>query len=139
MEVGTLYERETFGVDTAFINRALEVSFQRFNIDSEKLAIGGFSDGASYALSVGLVNGDLFTHIIAFSPGFFYSPESLGKPAIFISHGVNDHVLGIDTCSRKIVSRLKQQYDVTYHEFDGEHVIPKHIIAAALDWFLNQK
>jgi len=30
----------------------------------------GFSDGASYALSVGITNGDLFTHVIAFSPGF---------------------------------------------------------------------
>jgi predicted esterase len=34
------------------------------------LAVSGFSDGASYALSIGPANGDLFTHVMAFSPGF---------------------------------------------------------------------
>lgn len=127
-----------FGVDIAFINSSLEVTFQRFNIDASKLAIGGFSDGASYALSVGLINGDLFTHILAFSPGFFYAPETFGKPAIFISHGVKDHVLPINPCSRTIVPKLEQNYDVVYNEFDGEHVIPKDISQAAISWFLKE-
>ncbi len=35
----------------------------------------GFSDGASYALSLGVPNGDLFTHIVAFSPGFMRLPD----------------------------------------------------------------
>jgi phospholipase/carboxylesterase len=126
-----------FGVDVAFINRALEVTFERFNVDASRLAVGGFSDGASYALSIGLINGDLFTHIMAFSPGFFYSPETFGKPAIFISHGVNDNVLPINACSRKIVSKLAHDRDVVYNEFDGEHVIPEHISDAATRWFLN--
>jgi phospholipase/carboxylesterase len=34
------------------------------------VALGGFSDGASYALSLDLTNGDLFASLIAFSPGF---------------------------------------------------------------------
>src|SRR5579875_1576541 len=114
-----------FGPDIIFINQALEQTFHRYSINSKQLAIGGFSDGASYALSVGLINGDLFTHVMAFSPGFFYAPETTGKPKIFVSHGVRDEVLPINTCSRKIVPRLRRQgYDVTYQEFEGGHIIP---------------
>lgn len=130
------YDR--FGPDIAFINQALTDTFSRYNIDASRLAIGGFSDGASYALSVGLTNGDLFSHIIAFSPGFFYTVEMKGKPTIFISHGTFDEVLPIISCSRRIVPRLqKQGYDVMSHEFDGPHIIPAHISLEAVKWFLQ--
>ena len=130
------YER--FGPDIAFINQALADTFARYNINPEKLAIGGFSDGASYALSVGLTNGDLFSHIIAFSPGFYYITEINGKPPIFISHGTFDDILPINSCSRRIVPRLqKQGYEITYDEFDGPHTIPSHVSGRAVKWFLQ--
>ena len=127
-----------FGPDITFINQALADTFSRYNIDASWLAIGGFSDGASYALSVGLTNGDLFSHIIAFSPGFFHTMEMKGKPPVFISHGTFDPVLPIVSCSRRIVPRLqKEGYDVVYHEFDGPHIIPAHISLEAMKWFLR--
>ena len=130
------YDR--FGPDIAFINQALVNTFQRYNINGAKLAIGGFSDGASYALSVGLSNGDLFSHIIAFSPGFFYTIETNGKSRVFISHGTFDDILQIGSCSRRIVPRLqKQGYDLIYDEFDGTHVIPSHVSERAVKWFLE--
>ena len=58
-----------YGPDVAFLDRALEQVFARHAVDPKRLAIGGFSDGASYALSLGLINGTLFTHVLAFSPG----------------------------------------------------------------------
>ena len=58
-----------FGPDVEWIDEALEAIFRRYAIDPQLLAAEGFSDGGSYALSLGLVNGDLFTHVIAFSPG----------------------------------------------------------------------
>lgn len=130
------YDR--FGPDIAFINSALTEMFNRCNIDGNRLAIGGFSDGASYALSVGLTNGDLFSHILAFSPGFYYTVDAHGKPAIFISHGTFDEVLPINACSRRIVPRLQEKdYDVVYHEFDGPHIIPAHISLEAVKWFVE--
>jgi phospholipase/carboxylesterase len=59
------------------------------------LAVEGFSDGASYALSIGLTNGDLFTHVVAFSPGFASPVAYTGKPPVFVSHGTHDEVLPI--------------------------------------------
>lgn len=80
--------RGGFGPDLAFIDSALEWLFARCTVNTDKLAIGGFSDGASYALSVGLMNGNLFSHVLAFSPGFMQLVEVTDeKPVIFMSHG----------------------------------------------------
>lgn len=125
-----------FGPDAVFIDKALEFVFENYAIDSSRIAIGGFSDGASYALCLGLSNGDLFTHIIAFSPGFFHTFEDIGKPSVFISHGTQDNVLPIDPCSRRIVSKLKMQgFEVNYMEFDGAHEIPANISQSGVNWF----
>ena len=53
--------------DVEFIDRALAVAFRRISTTPDRLRIGGFSDGASYSLSVGLTNGDLFARILALS------------------------------------------------------------------------
>jgi predicted esterase len=104
------------------------------------LAIGGFSDGASYALSVGITNGDLFTHVIALSPGFMAPARQQGKPRLFISHGTRDQVLPIDRCSRKLVPQLKRAgYDVLYREFDGSHTLPPEIARSSVTWFTTKQ
>jgi predicted esterase len=130
--------KESFNGDIIFIDQALSIAFERYNVNRDRIAVGGFSDGASYSLCLGLSNGDLFTHILAFSPGFYHTVENKGKPAVFISHGVKDRVLPIAPCSRRIVPRLKRlNYNIQYQEFQGEHEIPADISAAAVDWFLE--
>jgi len=127
-----------YGPDVAFINHALEEVFARCSIDPTRLAIGGFSDGASYALSLGLTNGDLFRRILAFSPGFMAPATQRGQPEIFISHGSRDEVLPIASTSRRIVPQLEQAgYDVVYREFDGPHTVPPEIAVEAVRWFIN--
>lgn len=61
--------------------------------DARHLAIGGFSDVASYALSVGITKGRLFTHVLGFSPGFMAPTHQPDSPRVFISHGTSDEVL----------------------------------------------
>jgi phospholipase/carboxylesterase len=78
----------------------------------------------------------LFTHVVAFSPGFLAPPEQQGEPRLFISHGTGDRVLLIDRCSQRIVPRMQQAgYEVRYHEFDGPHTVPDDIAHQALEWF----
>jgi phospholipase/carboxylesterase len=131
---------DNYGEDVRSIDKALAHVFSSYAIDTTHLAIGGFSDGASYALSLGLINGDLFTHIIAFSPGFMAAISRQGKPRIFISHGIHDAVLPIDRCSRRIVRQLEREhYDVHYHEFDGPHTVPVEIVLEAWEWFTGSE
>lgn len=129
-----------YGPDVAFIDRALEQTFERYAVDPARVAVGGFSDGASYALSVGITNGDLFTHVIALSPGFSAPASQEGAPRLFLSHGTRDEVLPIDACSRRIVREVRGAgYDVTYHEFDGPHTVPPEIARDAVGWFLGSQ
>jgi phospholipase/carboxylesterase len=129
-----------YGPDAAIIDRALEQTFSCYAIDPVRLAIGGFSDGASYALSLGITNGDLFTHVIAFSPGFVAPAGYTGSPRLFISHGMRDGVLPIDRCSRRIVPELERcGYDMLYREFDGGHTILPEIASVAVVWFTQAK
>lgn len=124
---------DDFGPDVEFLGRALDWTFERCAVDQERMAIGGFSDGASYALSVGLGSGDIFKDISAFSPGFSAESTRRGRPAVFISHGVADTVLPIDRTSRRIVPVLRSAgYDVTYREFPGGHEIPPGMVREAL-------
>jgi phospholipase/carboxylesterase len=127
-----------YGPDVAFIEQALVRVFHHCAVDPAHLAIGGFSDGASYALSLGITNGDLFTHIIAFSPGFMAPAGRQGLPRIYISHGTQDRVLPVERCSRRIVRQLNREgYDVHYSEFNGPHMVPEPIAREAISWFLN--
>jgi phospholipase/carboxylesterase len=126
-----------YGPDVAFIDRALGQTFDRLAVNAGRLAVVGFSDGASYALSLGLTNGDLFTRVIAFSPGFAAPAVRRGKPPVFVSHGTRDRVLPIDRCSRRIVPRLgREGYEVRYREFDGPHTVPSTVAREALEWFI---
>lgn len=129
-----------YGPDVTFIDSALAATMSRYAIDPTRIAVEGFSDGASYALSIGITNGDLFTHVIAFSPGFMAPASQQGKPRIFISHGKSDNVLPINRCSRKVVPQLQNaSYDVLYQEFNGSHTVPPNIADSALTWFLARQ
>jgi len=124
-----------YGPDVAWIDRVLAEVFQRLPVDPTRLAVGGFSDGASYALSLGLTNGDLFSHVLAFSPGFAAPARRRGRPRLFLSHGTRDRVLPIHACSRRLVPELRQTgYQVRYREFEGGHVIPPAIVLDAVAW-----
>ena len=130
--------RGASGADARQIDLDLAEVFSRYSVDPQKVVVAGFSDGASYALSLGLSNGELFRSIIAFSPGFIPEAESRGKPRVYVSHGTSDPVLPIDLCSRALVPRLRSRgYLVEYREFDGAHTVPQEIVREAVRWLLG--
>ena len=122
-----------FGPDVRRIDRILEEILDAHPV--EGLMIGGFSDGASYALSIGLTNGDLFDAVLAFSPGFAAPMIVHGMPRLFVSHGTGDQVRPVDVCSRRLGPRLRAvDYDITYEEFDGGHEVPEEVMERAVAW-----
>ena len=125
-----------FGRDVEYLDRALMLVFAAAAIDPARISVGGFSDGASYALALGLINGDLFRGTVAFSPGFVVANTPSGRPPRFyISHGTRDHILPINRCGRRIAAELKTRgYDVTFREFEGDHEIPTEIAHEGLSW-----
>ena len=127
-----------YGADVAFIDAALALTFSRYDVDPRRVGVEGFSDGASYALALGLSNGQLFSHVLAFSPGFLSVVDREGAPRIFVSHGTSDSILPIDQCSRRMVPELRERkYEVEYVEFEGDHEVPAGIASQAVRWFLG--
>ena len=128
-----------YGPDVEFIDQALLHTFDHYAVDPARVIVAGFSDGASYALSLGITNGDLFASVLAFSPGFAAPGPARGSPRIFISHGTRDPVLRIDATSRKLVPRLRRAgYDLRYLEFDDGHTIPPEVARTAATWALGR-
>ena len=121
--------------DTGAIDGVLHDLLSRLPLPADRLAVAGFSDGASYAVSLGLTNGDLLRRVVAFSPGFSAARERHGQPALLITHGVQDGVLPIDRTSRRLVPALRAAgHLVDYHEFDGGHLVPADLAERAADW-----
>jgi len=128
-----------FDSDAKFLERAMRYTFNHCLIDSKKIALAGFSDGASYALSLGVLNGELFTHIIAVAPGFVKHFDSfIKKPKIYITHGREDKMLSMSLSKKHIVPYLEtKNYDITYVEHDKGHLLNAEIIGKFFDWFLE--
>jgi len=123
------------GRDVAVLDAALAQVFGQLPVS--RVALAGFSDGGSYALSLGVANGDLAEAVLAFSPGFVAAPGRFGRARFWISHGTSDAVLPVDRCGRRVAGDLRDDgYDVAYEEFSGGHVVTPELVAAALDWWL---
>ena len=123
--------------DTLFIDRALSRTFACATIDAKRIALMGLSDGAAFALSLGLANGNLFSDVQSFSASTFHVPSVVGKPRVFVSHGRRDQIIPFST-GRRIADTLSAAgYDVMFRPFDGGHVLPMAGVDAALDRFLG--
>ena len=114
-----------FGVDRAFIDAALAATFLRVPVDPDHVALGGFSAGATFALSLGPSNGDLFEWIFAFSPTGLEVAGRVGHPRFLLAHGTMDEIVPVWGSSRQIVPALRAAgYWVVYREFPGgEHQV----------------
>jgi phospholipase/carboxylesterase len=124
-----------WGPDADFILATMRYTFGHATVDRSRLWIGGFSDGGSYALSLGITAGDVFGRILAMSAGVMQPRAAEGKPRIFMSHGIADRTMPIDDTSRKFAPRLKGLgYDVMYREVPGGHTLPPDLLREAFEW-----
>lgn len=125
------------GPDAVFIDRALQAVFDRFRVDPAHIACAGFSDGGTMALSCGLVNGDLFSDILAFAPIRYHAPGFQGQPRIFFSNGNRDPGAVI-TQTRSMARQLQADgYDVEFHDFNGGHWMDEDGVKRAMKRFLG--
>ena len=110
---------DEWGPDFDNVDLSLALSFSQRNVNPKRISVAGFSDGASYALALGLTNGDLFNAAMAFSAGYIAAGQRVGKPPIFLSAGTEDPIFPIDSCARPMAKALKAEgYNVTLREFN---------------------
>jgi phospholipase/carboxylesterase len=130
-----IVESRNYATDLPYLNQALVRTFSKCRIDGSRVAMVGFSDGASAALSLGLANGDFTRSVVAFSPGFLDDRYFRGKPRVFVSHGNSDPVLSFASTQDEIVPfLLEQDLEVVWAPFTGGHTIPDSIASQAFGW-----
>jgi predicted esterase len=127
------------GRDTALLDRSLADLFSRVQIDRSRIILLGFSDGASYALSLGPSNPQLFSAVVALSPGSALAPERISPvQRIFIAHGRSDSILAFANTANRIVPVLRQRgATVTFRPFAGDHQVDRKALGEALDFALG--
>ncbi|UQV18634.1 hypothetical protein MU852_01530 [Brevundimonas albigilva] len=125
------------GLDAAFIDLSLQTAFDRLAVDPARIAVLGMSDGASYALSLGLANGDLFSDVIAMEPLRFRTPTTVGASRYFISIGRRDEVSGLVNVVQMADDLKAQGFDVELAEHGGGHVMDRNHLSRAIDRFLT--
>lgn len=128
-----------FDQDVRFIGAAFRKASGVLNLDADRVALGGRSDGAGYALSMGLAYGDRFNHLIVIAGGLMAPVRKQGMPKIFIAHGLEDKQMPIERTGRLFQQQLKDEgYDVTYREYEGGHATPVDVVREAFAWFVGK-
>ena len=104
-------------------------------IDRARTVLAGFSDGATFALAMGLSRDYPFAAVIAWSPGIAIETEGAAKGRrVFVSHGRQDPLLAFQTTCGEIVPLLRSEgANVTFLPFDGAHDAPVWLKDTFLD------
>lgn len=129
----------SFGRDVKRLDALLSEAFARVNADPRHVAVAGFSDGASMALSLGARNAALFPATLAFSAGGIV-PHWSGPPGrVFFSHGTKDPVLPIAIARDSLAPALGASgFTGTFVTFEGGHELPEPVLEQAMVWWLGQ-
>ena len=83
--------------DLDFLEYAYDLIFRRYPIDPGRIGLIGYSDGASYALSVGLSNPQLFRAVMGWAAGFVAIENDAAapgtpRPAVLLEYGTHDEL-----------------------------------------------
>ncbi len=123
--------------DVANIKAAIAQLTAKAPIDRSRTTVLGFSDGASYALSIGMAYPGLFRTIVAFSPGYAFAPSDIDtEQRIFIAHSRRDPILPAANVRDMIEGLEGAGYSPVVHWFNGGHEIDPQLKNAALDFAL---
>lgn len=120
-----------------FINQLSE----RYGTDSQRVYLGGFSQGGIMAYSVGLTYPQKFAGIFAFSSRLLSEVRPLIKERkelehlkVFIAHGRQDQTLTVEYAreAKRFLDPLLPKLE--YHEYDMVHTINNEELADFKSW-----
>jgi phospholipase/carboxylesterase len=122
--------RDARRVEAAIANLAKIVP-----VDRARTVLAGFSDGATFALAMGMARAYPFAAVIAWSPGVAIEASQPARGRrVFVSHGREDPTLSFAFTCGEIVPLLRSEgADVTFMAFEGVHEVPKAAREAFLD------
>ena len=130
--------------DLRFIAYCMRWIYQRYRIDPTRQALLGYSDGASYALALGLSNPRLFSAVMAWAAGFLaidannLRPDD-PKPRLFVEYGDRDPLFPYEQVALPLRAALEKiGYPLVFRTDEGGgHWPSRRFQPDALDWFFG--
>lgn len=123
--------------DVDFVQAALRRLYNSLEIDPRRVAIAGFSNGATFGLALTLANGDWVSAGLVFSAGGAARVVRRGRPRLAVVHGRLDPGPPFERARDEIARPLREAgYPVSWQPFDGGHHMPPGQIRRALDVWL---
>jgi len=128
--------------DMQFLEYAYDLIYRRYPIDPDAQALLGYSDGASYALSIGLSNPNIFSTVMGWAAGFKLieePPAGSPKPKILLEYGTHDQLFPFEQVALPMRADLERLgYDLTFLvDKGGRHWPRGDFHSDALDWFVS--
>jgi predicted esterase len=131
--------------DLDFLEYAYDLIFRRYPVDAERLGLVGYSDGASYALSVGLSNPHLFRAVMGWAAGFVAieneaAAPGVPRPAVLVEYGTHDELFPFEQVAVPMREQLEAfGCNVTFRVDEGGRHWPSGAFQdEALDWFFSE-
>jgi phospholipase/carboxylesterase len=131
--------------DLDFLEWAYDLIYRRYPVDPDRQALIGYSDGASYALSVGLSNPGIFRAVMGWAAGFVvFDPTSFSpqdpKPSVLLEYGTQDQLFPFERVAIPMREKLERMgYTVNFRvDEGGRHWPSGDFQPEALDWFFSE-
>lgn len=137
---GRVTPDKLYGNDVGRVERALAAVLNSPDADRRSVVLVGFSDGASYALSLGLANPRIFRGVVAIAPGFHLEPAAINpKQRLFVAHSPQDRILPFERTRDATVAQLERAgFAIQFRPFDGGHRFDRKVLAEGVDFVLSK-
>jgi phospholipase/carboxylesterase len=131
-------------VDLEFLEYAWDLIYRRYPVDRERQVLVGYSDGASYALSMALSNPGFFDAALCWAAGFVVVDRSAiphpgSKARLYLEYGTHDPLFSFEQIAVPMRDNLRKAgYDVTFSVDEGGRHWPSGTFQReALDWYFS--
>ena len=124
------------------LNNLIDEVMEKNNLTSEKISIGGFSQGCMISLQTGIKRKDTINSIVGYS-GRIIDTKHLGKniisrPNIILMHGDIDQIVPVDKLLEAKDFLIRNNVEVETKMIENcEHHIPIEASSAALNYIKN--
>ena len=126
------------------LKRFIDEVVKEFPVDTSRIFLIGFSQGAIMSASVALTHptlvkgiGLLSGRILEEIKPHVAATRAIAKLKVFLAHGILDHVLPIRHAREAKAYLEELGVDLTYNEYPIPHAISRHEQIALLEWLMT--
>ncbi|RLL47768.1 esterase [Oceanobacillus piezotolerans] len=134
--------RSSFDEAISKLIQFIDYTCEEYPIESDKLYLMGFSQGAILSMSLGLVLGDKRVKGIAALSGYIpeivkkdYDKKPVGEISIFISHGEQDPALPFTWAPESVRVYSEMGANVTFRKYQAGHTVTQENYQDLRKWF----